>query len=96
MKTICQALLGAAAVHILYFAAVFSVGYVKALTYRPNFSNAWENTENLQSTAAFGSAASPVLYLGTFLAATVACLLLLFGYKKLASLSCKMEQINRD
>lgn len=96
MKIVCQALLGAAAVHVLYFAAVFSVGYVKAVTYRPNFSNAWENTGNLQSTAVFGSAGSPALYLWTFLVTTVACSLLLVGYKKLTSPSCKVQRINRD
>lgn len=96
MKTICQALLGAAAVHLLYFAAVFSVGYVKTITYRPNIPYAWENTENLQSTTAFGYAISPVIYLGTFLAATVVCMLLLLGYKKLTSPSCKTDKINSD
>lgn len=94
MKTICQALLGAAAAHLLYFAAVFSVGYVKTITYRPNIPNAWENAENLQSTAAFGYAVSPVIYLGTFIAATVVCMLLLLGYKKLAFSSCKTDGIN--
>ncbi|WP_394119905.1 hypothetical protein [Planococcus donghaensis] len=85
MKTIWLALLGAVIVHLLYFAAVFSVGYVKTITYRPNIPKAWENAENLQSTAAFGYAVSPIIYFGTFSAATVACMLLLCGYKKLAS-----------
>lgn len=92
MKIVWQALLCAAAVHILYFATVFSVGYVKTITYRPNFSTAWKDAETLQSTAAFGSTMSPIIYLGTFIAATVICALLLIGFKKLASLFDETEK----
>ena len=91
MKIMGQALLGAAIFHILYFLASLAVGYVKTVTYRPNFSSAWENTGNLQSTAAFGAVVSPVFYIGTFLATALVCGLLLIGYKKLTSLPCRTE-----
>lgn len=91
MKIMGQALLGAAIFHILYFLASLAVGYVKTVTYRPNFSSAWENTGNLQSTVSLGTTTSPVFYMGTFLATALVCGLLLIAYKKLTSLPCRTE-----
>lgn len=85
MKIVWQSLLGAAIIHILYFAAAMSVGYVKTITYKPNFSAAWKHADNLQSTVAFGSSTSPLWYTGTFLGAAIVCGLLLIGYKKLTT-----------
>lgn len=93
MKIIWQSLLGAAAIHILYFAAAMSVGYVKTITYKPNFSAAWENTESLSSAVAFGSTTSSLWYSGTFLAAAIVCGLLLMGYKKLTTQPLRTEKL---
>lgn len=93
MKIIWQSLLGAAVIHILYFAAAMSVGYVKTITYKPNFSAAWGNAENLPSAAAFGSPASPVWYGGTFMVAAIICGLLLVGYKKLTTQPLHTEKL---
>ncbi|MBT2570753.1 hypothetical protein [Planococcus sp. ISL-110] len=93
MKIVWQSLLGAAVIHILYFAAAMSVGYIKTITYKPNFSAAWENAESLPSAVAFGSATSPLWYGGTFLAAAIASGLLLVVYKKLATQSLGTEKL---
>lgn len=96
MKIIGQALLGAAMFHILYFLSSLAVGYVKTVTYRPNFSSAWENTGNLQSTVSFGTVTSPVFYMGTFLATALVWGLMLIAYKKLTSLPCRTETEGRQ
>lgn len=92
MKIIWQSLLGAAAIHILYFAAAMSVGYVQTITYKPNFSAAWEHAERLPNAVAFGSTTSPLWYAGTFLAAAIGCGLLLVGYKKLTTQTLRIEK----
>ncbi|ANU11019.1 hypothetical protein A1A1_07739 [Planococcus antarcticus DSM 14505] len=93
MKYVWQSLLGAVVIHILYFSAGMAVGYVKTITYKPNFSNVWENAENLPSTVEFVYATSPVLYVVTFLATAIVCNLLLVGYKKLATHPLHMEKL---
>ncbi|WP_142829608.1 hypothetical protein [Planococcus soli] len=92
MKILWQSLLGAVVIHILYFAAAMSVGYVKTITYKPNFSAAWEHAENLPNAVAFGSVTSLLWYGGTFLAAAIVCGLLLVGYKKLTTQPLRTEK----
>lgn len=86
MKLLLQAFLGALFIHIIYFVALFAVGYVKTLTYRPNMALYWENAERLPQEVAFGTATSPVLYLATFFGVMLMCGILLFSYKKVSQL----------
>jgi len=84
LKIIVNALIGSAALHILYLAAVLAAGYVKTVTHKPSMAEAWGEVDVLQNEIAFGTAASPFLFLGTFLGLSVVCGLILYAYQKLS------------
>jgi hypothetical protein len=92
MRNFSKALLGAAAIHGIYFVATLAVGYVKTINYKPAWDAAWSNVEYLQSEAAFGYAPSPFLYVGTFLGTVLACRLFLTMYDKFFSTSLHSNQ----
>lgn len=85
MKIIPKSLLGATAIHGIYFVTTFAVGYVKTLNYKPDWEAAWANVENLQSEVAFGYTVSPFLYAGTFLGTALVCGIILSMYDKFSS-----------
>lgn len=89
MSIFSKALLGATAIHGIYFVATFAVGYVKTITYKPDWEAAWSNVENLQNEVAFGYALSPILYVGSFLVTILACGIILRRYEKFSSNSSK-------
>ena len=89
MKIISKSLLGATAIHGIYFVTTFAVGYIKTMNYKPDWDAAWSNVEYLQSEVAFGYAPSPFLYVGTFLGTMLACGLLLTMYDKFFSNSAE-------
>lgn len=91
MKIVWQALIGAAAVHVIYFTTTFVIGYVKTVIYRPNIAMDWENVDMLQNEVAFGHTASPFFYLCTFLGTALLCGLLLISYKKIISRHLKVD-----
>ena len=73
MNIISKSLLGATAIHGIYFMTTMAIGYVRTVNYEPDWEAAWANVENLPSEVAFGSAPSPFLYLGSFLTTVLAC-----------------------
>lgn len=85
MKIISKSLLGATAIHGIYFATTFAVGYVKTMTYKPDWEAAWSNVENLPSGVAFNYEPSPFLYAATFLGTTLVCGIILSRYDKFSS-----------
>ena len=91
MKIVSKSLIGATAIHGIYFTTTFAVGYVKTMNYKPDWEAAWANVENLPSEVAFGYAPSPFLYVGTFLGTMLACGLLLSMYDKLFPKSSELE-----
>lgn len=80
MRNFSKALLGATAIHGIYFVTTFAVGYIKTMNYKPDWDVAWSQVEYLQSEVAFGYAPSPFWYVGTFLGTMLACVLLLTIY----------------
>lgn len=87
MRIFSKALLGSTAIHGIYFVTTFAVGYVKTMTYKPDWEAAWSNVENLQSDVAFGYAHSLILYVGSFLVTVLACGFILRRYEKFSSIS---------
>lgn len=85
MKIISKSLLGATAIHGIYFVTTLAVGYVKTVNYEPDWEAAWANVENLPSEVAFGYAPSPFLYVSAFLATVLACGIILSMYDKFSS-----------
>lgn len=85
MRIFSKALIGATAIHGIYFMTTFAVGYVRTVNYKPNWEAAWANVEYLQSEVAFGYAPSPFLYVGSFLATALACGIILSMYDKFSS-----------
>ncbi|MDJ0332677.1 hypothetical protein [Planococcus sp. S3-L1] len=85
MKIFSKALLGATAIHGIYFMTTFAVRYVKTLNYKPDWEAAWANVENLQSEVAFGYAPSFYLYGGSFLVTVLACGIILRSHEKFSS-----------
>lgn len=85
MKIISKSLLGATAIHGIYFMTTMAIGYVKMVNYEPDWEAAWANVENLPSEVAFGSAPSPLLYVGSFLATVLACGIILSMHDKFSS-----------
>lgn len=93
MKIISKSILGATAIHGIYFVTTFAVGYVKTMNHKPDWEAAWANVENLPSEVTFGYAPSPFLYVRAFLGTVLACGLLLTMYDKFASNSSETEAL---
>lgn len=85
MKIILKSLLGATAIHSIYFMTTMAIGYVKMVNYEPDWEAAWANVENLPSEVAFGYVPSPFLYVGSFLATALACGIILSIYEEFSS-----------
>lgn len=85
MKIITKSLLGATAIHGIYFMTTMAIGYIKTVNYEPNWEAAWANVENLPSEVTFGSAPSPFLYAGSFLATGLVCGIILRMHDKFSS-----------
>ena len=85
MKVISKSLLGTTAIHGIYFMTTVAIGYVKTVNYEPDWEAAWANVEKLPSEVAFGSAPSPFLYVGSFLATALACGIILSMDDKFSS-----------
>ena len=80
MRIIWQALAGASALHMTYIGIVFSIGLLQTYFYKPQFST---ETMVLQSEVSFGSeAASPIIYLGSFVIVAMLIALVLIGRKQ--------------
>ncbi|PKH09738.1 hypothetical protein [Planomicrobium sp. MB-3u-38] len=84
MKIISKSLVGATAIHSIYFTITLAVGYVKTSNYEPDWEAAWANVEDLPSEVAFGYVPSLFLYVGTFLTTVLACGIILSMYDKLS------------
>lgn len=82
MKIISKSILGATAIHSLYFMTTMAIGYVKTVNYEPDWEAAWANIENLPSEVSFGYAPSPFLYAGGFVATVLAYGIVLSMYYK--------------
>lgn len=89
MRIFSKALIGATAIHGVYFMTTFAVGYVRTVNYKPNWEAAWANVEHLQSEVAYGYAPSPFLYVGSFLTTALACGIILNMDDKFSSNSSK-------
>lgn len=85
MKLIPKSLLGATAIHGVFFMSTMAVGYIKTVNYEPDWEATWANVENLPSQVTFGPAPSPFLYAGSFLATVLACGIILRMYDKFSS-----------
>lgn len=85
MRIFSKALIGATAIHGIYFMTTFAVGYIKTVNYKPDWEAAWANVESLQSEVAFGYAPSPFLYVGSFLVMVLTCEIILRRYEKFSS-----------
>lgn len=85
MRIFSKALIGAIAIHGIYFTTTFAVGYIKILNYKPDWEEAWANVENQPSEIAFGYAPSPFLYVSSFLTTVLACGIILSIYDKFSS-----------
>lgn len=85
MNIISKSLLGATAIHGVFFMSTMAVGYIKTVNYEPDWEATWANAENLSNEVAFGSASSPFLYAGSFLATVLACGIILRMYEKFSS-----------
>lgn len=85
MKMISKSLLGATAIHGIYFMTTMAIGYVKTKNYELDWETAWANVENMPSEVAFGYVPSPFQYVGRFLATVLACGIILSMYEKFSS-----------
>ncbi len=85
MRIFSKALLGATAIHGIYFMATMAIGYARTVKYEPDWEATWANVENLPSEVAFGSAPSSFLYVGSFLATVSACGIILSMHDKFSS-----------
>lgn len=90
MRIFSKTLIGATAIHGIYFTISFAVGYVKTMNYKPDWEAAWTNVETLQSEVSFGYAPSPFLYVGSFLVTVLACGIILSIYDKFSSNSSEV------
>ena len=85
MNIISKSLLGATAIHGIFFMSTMATGYIKTVNYEPDWETAWANVENLPSKVTFGSAPSPFLYAGSFLATALACGIILRMHDRFSS-----------
>jgi hypothetical protein len=92
MKTFFQAIIGSIILHVLFFVSMFVVGYIKTITYKPDFSSEWDQVI-LQDSVAFGIIVSPIYSLSTFVGVAVVFGLIivtinkLFGHKQKETLT---------
>ncbi|TAA66094.1 hypothetical protein [Planococcus salinarum] len=89
MRIFSKALLGATAIHGLYFMSTMAIGYIKTVNYEPDLEAAWAIVDNLPREVTFGYASSPFLYAGSFLATVSACGFILSMYEKFSYNSSK-------
>lgn len=85
MNIISKSLLGATAIHGIFFMSTMAVGYIKTVNNKPDWEASWANAGNLSNEVAFGSASSPFLYVGSFLATVLACGIILRMHDKFTS-----------
>lgn len=90
MNIFSKSLLGATAIHGIYFVTTMAVGHARMVNYEPDWEAAWANVENLPSEVAFGSAPSPFLYVGSFLVTVSACGIILSMHDKFSSNSSEI------
>lgn len=95
MKNLLRSLIGAAALHTVYFTGTLAVGYIKTRYHKPDMDAAWENAAALPSEVAFGYTFSPFLYAATFLGTALIIFSFISAYQKLVPAPRKGELYER-
>lgn len=83
MKTIIQSLVVSFIIHLIYIGGSLLDGYIKTRYYTPDFDDKWENVKLLQNEVAFGTSASPLIFLITFFGVAVIYGVIVIAFKKI-------------
>lgn len=83
MRIVLQAIICSVIIHVIYFASIFLVGYIKASYYKPTIASEWDSVDPLQNEIAFGMVISPDFFLLTFIGVAAICGIIIFLYKRL-------------
>ncbi|MFL9651297.1 hypothetical protein [Exiguobacterium chiriqhucha] len=67
MKITKRAMLLSTALHLLYFVAMFGVGFIRTLNYEPDIIAEAGNVTTLQNEVAIGTTGSPFIYVFTWI-----------------------------
>ena len=82
MKILLQSIFASIIIHVLFFISLFLVGYMKTVSYEPNFSKEWGNVQMLQNEVSFGAIHKPLLSLFSFVVVTAICALLIVLFRR--------------
>lgn len=83
MKTIKQATLLSAILHILYFVGTFGIGFIRTLDYEPDIIAEADNAVVLQNEIAIGSTGTPLVYVFTWIGLTVVLALGMLAFQRI-------------
>jgi len=84
MKNLVTAVIFSAALHFIYFSAMFVMGFWQTKYYTPNIDGQWKNVTYLQNKVVFGTTGSPLIYFITLIGTAFAVWTALFLHKRLA------------
>ncbi len=82
MKTTSQAIMASALIHVAYFAITIGTGFVKTLSYQPDFNQARGTAQVLQRETEFGFTVSPAIFVLTFAGTALLSGILLSVFKR--------------
>ncbi|ALC91775.1 hypothetical protein AM500_19795 [Bacillus sp. FJAT-18017] len=83
MKQVFRALVWSAVLHLLFFAGVIAVGYLKTISHQPDIAAKYDDVIFLQNNITFGSTISPLFFLASYLSLAAGLAVLLFIRKRL-------------
>lgn len=83
MKTIKQATLLSAILHILYFVGTFGIGFIRTLNYEPDIIAEADNVVVLQDEIAIGATGTPLVYVFTWIGLTVVLTLGMLAFQRI-------------